>query len=213
VHDWNRDAIDELERATMGARSRFFEREYQLGSAEWDIEAPQPGLIAVEAEGEIRGSVLDVGCGTGDNAIYLAQRGYAVTAVDASCTAIAIAMERARTRRADVDFQRTNALMLPQLGRTFDTAIDFGLLHELRGWEIARYVQNLAAVVRPGGRLIVQCFSDRDEAPEPERQRFSEMDLRMAFRCGWAVAWIRAADYEVRARKAHATWLAMLRRS
>ena len=67
----------------------------------WDIRQAQPWLMELEALGAISGEVLDAGCGLGDNAIYLACRGYTVTGNDSSPTAI----EQARARAADADVQ------------------------------------------------------------------------------------------------------------
>lgn len=61
----------------------------------WDIRQPQPRLMELEALGAIGEEVLDAGCGLGDNAIYLARKGYAVTGLDSSPTAIAKARARA----------------------------------------------------------------------------------------------------------------------
>ncbi|MFD4670594.1 class I SAM-dependent methyltransferase [Lentzea sp. NPDC058450] len=60
----------------------------------WDIGAPQPIVVAWEAAGRFRGHVLDAGCGTGDNALFLASQGHQVTGVDIAPTAIEIARGR-----------------------------------------------------------------------------------------------------------------------
>ncbi|MDX8047903.1 class I SAM-dependent methyltransferase [Lentzea sp. BCCO 10_0798] len=60
----------------------------------WDIGAPQPVVVAWEAAGRFRGHVLDAGCGTGDNALFLASQGHQVTGVDIAPTAIEIARSR-----------------------------------------------------------------------------------------------------------------------
>ena len=62
----------------------------------WDIRQAQPRLMELEALGGISGEVLDIGCGLGDNAIFLASRGHSVTGLDGSPTAI----EQARSRAA-----------------------------------------------------------------------------------------------------------------
>ncbi|HZP89453.1 MAG TPA: hypothetical protein VFC04_00470, partial [Actinomycetota bacterium] len=53
----------------------FFETAYG-GSPAWDIGRPQPAVVRLEEAGEITGSVIDLGCGTGENALFLASRGH-----------------------------------------------------------------------------------------------------------------------------------------
>lgn len=88
----------------------------------WDIGAPQPGVVAWEAAGRFRGHVLDAGCGTGDNALFLASRGYSVTAVDIAPTAI----ETARTRGEGVEWVVGDAAAFN--GR-FETVLASALFH------------------------------------------------------------------------------------
>src|SRR3954469_20585093 len=97
-----------------------FETEYQ-GMAPWDISAPQPAFVSLEEVGLIRGSVLDVGCGTGENALYLASRGHEVWGLDFVPVAIERATGKAQERGLSVHFQVGDALKLDQLGRTCDT--------------------------------------------------------------------------------------------
>jgi SAM-dependent methyltransferase len=88
----------------------------------WDIGAPQPVVVAWERAGRFRGHVLDAGCGTGDNAFFLAERGFRVTAVDIAPTAI----ETARTRGDDVEWVVGDAAAFT--GR-FDTVLASALFH------------------------------------------------------------------------------------
>lgn len=75
-----------------------FEWSYQSGTPPWDIGRPQPAIVRLAERGAINGAVLDVGCGTGENALYLAGLGLEVTGVDAAPTAIASAREKAAAR-------------------------------------------------------------------------------------------------------------------
>jgi len=111
----------------------------------------QPAFVGLEATGMIRGSVLDAGCGTGENALYLASRGHEVWGLDFIPVAIEGAKAKAKERGLGVDFQVGDALKLDQLGRTFDTVIDCGLFHTFADEERPLYVSGLATVVRPGG--------------------------------------------------------------
>ncbi|MGW6934042.1 class I SAM-dependent methyltransferase [Lentzea sp. NPDC054927] len=92
----------------------------------WDIGAPQPVVVEWERAGRFRGHVLDAGCGTGDNAIFLASRGLRVTAVDIAPTAI----ETARTRGDDVEWVVGDSAAFT--GR-FDTVLASALIHCVPG--------------------------------------------------------------------------------
>ena len=160
-----------------------FESAYQE-TAPWDIPGPQPAFVGLEEAGLIRGSVLDAGCGTGENALYLASRGHEVWGLD--FIPVAIEGAKAKERGLGVDFQVGDALKLDQLGRTFDTVIDCGLFHTFADEERPLYVSGLATVVRPGGSVHILCFSDQ-EPPGQGPRRVTQQEIRDAFRDGWQV--------------------------
>ena len=150
----------------MPDRSRHFEAAYQAGGVPWDIGGPQPEVVALAAEGEFVGDVLDVGCGSGENALYLASLGRRVLGVDAAPTAIARAREKAAARDLPAAFLVADALDLGKLRRRFETALDCGLFHTLDPEERRPYAQSLCEVLSPGGTLQLLCFSD-EEPPGP----------------------------------------------
>jgi 2-polyprenyl-3-methyl-5-hydroxy-6-metoxy-1,4-benzoquinol methylase len=81
-----------------------FESAYQE-TASWDIPVPQPAFVGLEESGEIRGSVLDAGCGTGENALFLASRGHELWGLDFVSVAIERASAKAKERGLSVKFQ------------------------------------------------------------------------------------------------------------
>jgi cyclopropane fatty-acyl-phospholipid synthase-like methyltransferase len=170
-----------------------FESIYQ-GQAPWDIPSPQPAIVGLEEAGAIRGAVLDAGCGTGENALYLAARGHEAWGIDYVPVAVERAAAKARERGLDVHFREANALELGSLGRQFDTVIDCGLFHTFGDEERPAYVAGLAQVVRPGGRVHILCFSDREPPGEGPR-RVTQQEIRDAFRDGWQVEAIRESSF------------------
>ena len=142
----------------------FFESVYH-GEPPWDIGHPQKEYIQLEQAGEIVGSVLDVGCGTGENALYLAAQGHEVWGIDFVPTAIQKAQEKAAQRHLAATFLVLNVLELRTLGRTFDTVIDSGLFHSLSDEERPLFVDNLATVIRRGGTYFMLCFSELTPVP------------------------------------------------
>lgn len=134
----------------------------------WEIGGPQPSLVPVLADGVRGPKVLDVGCGTGDLAIALARRGYDVTAVDISPTAIALARAKAAREGVTVHFDVQDAtnLSLPQA--PFDTLFDCGLLHNLHrqaGSAADDYLAQLPGLVAAGGIAVVLAISQTGDQP------------------------------------------------
>lgn len=125
----------------------------------WDVGQAQPRLMELEALGAIRGEVLDAGCGLGDNAIYLARRGYSVTGVDASPSAIEQARARAGAAGLPVRFDVADATELAGYGDQFDTVIDSALYHCLEIDGRRAYAAALHRATRPGARWFLYCFS------------------------------------------------------
>lgn len=130
---------------------------YREGTPPWETGRPAAELVRLVEQGKIsRGTALDIGCGTGANAVYLAQQGFEVTAVDISPTAI----ERARTRAAlagvnihfvvDDVFQFIRSCPAP-----FDFLLDAGFYHYIRSHAINAYLDFLWRASRPGSYCLV----------------------------------------------------------
>jgi SAM-dependent methyltransferase len=200
--------------------TRAFDIAYE-GTPTWDIGHPQGVVVRLQAAGLIQGDVLDVGCGTGEHALFRAGQGHRVVGIDSARRAV----ERARAKaaaapgsaaapRPSVRFLVHDALDLESLGDAFDTALDVGLFHVLQPEDRRRYARSLASVVRPDGRALVVAWSSRNPfgyGPE----RISRRMLRSSFLAadGWRVVGIEPEVLESRlpSGRVHA-WCAELRR-
>jgi cyclopropane fatty-acyl-phospholipid synthase-like methyltransferase len=176
----------------------FFDSAYQ-GTPPWDIGRPQKEFVELVRRGEITGSVLDIGCGTGEHALFFAGEGHEVCGIDSAPLAIRKAREKAAGRGLRVNFLVLNALDLSSLNRKFDTATDSGLFHTLSDEDRPLFVESLAAVLSPGGRYFMLCFSELEPAGYGPR-RITQDEIREAFRDGWTINYIRPATFESRTR-------------
>jgi cyclopropane fatty-acyl-phospholipid synthase-like methyltransferase len=171
-----------------------FENLY-AGKAPWDIGKPQPAFVA--AASKVTGSLLDAGCGTGENALYFAARDHEVTGIDYLPGPIELAKKKASERGIAASFLVLNALHLDSLPRQFDTVTDCGLFHVFSDEDRKHYIAGLATVLKPGGRLLLECFSDAEPGDEGPR-RISQSDLTTAFAGGWTIESIEPTRFEIR---------------
>ena len=179
----------------------------------WEIGGPQPVFVALADSGVIRGRVLDAGCGTGENALMLAARGFDVTGLDAAPTAIGLAEAKAGERGLTARFVVWNALDLQSFGDQFDTVIDSAMFHVFDNDRRARYVEGLATVLRRGGRYFMCCFSDR-QAGQWGPRRITQEEIRVTFADGWNIESIEAAQLGIGVDTGVAqAWLATITRS
>jgi SAM-dependent methyltransferase len=193
---------------------RPWDASYHDGPAPWDIGHPQPAVVRLASEGAFAGTVLDAGCGTGENALHIASLGLSVLGFDVAETALATARQKARDRAIEVEFVAADAFHLENLGRTFQTVLDCGLFHTFDSEERPRYVASLASVTEHDGTMFVLCF--RDEGPDTGPHPISQEELRTAFNAadGWNVIDIARERVQTRFHDDNGApaWLATIKR-
>ncbi len=181
------------------------------GTPPWDIGRPQKEIMRLAEAGEIQGIVLDVGCGTGENVLYLAGLGYEAWGIDRAATAIEKAKAKAAQRGLKANFLVADALDLQRLGRTFDTVIDTGLFHVFSDEERPLFADSLATVLRPGGTYYMLCFSEREPGSWGPR-RVTQAEIRATFSQGWRINAIRQATFEINQPGEARAWLSSITR-
>ncbi len=162
--------------------------------APWNIGKPQWPFVAVADR--VTSPVLDAGCGTGEHALFFAAQGHRVTGIDFVEVAIRRARGKAAARGLSARFLVKDATTLGDWGERFASVIDCGLFHVFSDGDQRRYVQGLAQVLQPGGRLFLLCFSDAEPGTEGPR-RVSRKELHDAFADGWEVETVQPCQIEV----------------
>lgn len=136
---------------------------YRAGETPWDTGIPEPELIRAVEEGRLPGATaLELGCGTGTNAIEMARRGYRVTAIDLIDLPVRRARAKAKRAGVTVDF-RVGDLTRVDLDGPYDVLYDLGLYHGIRLRDLAGFLSTLERVTRKGTRWL--CIAGNAKEP------------------------------------------------
>ncbi|OBF94203.1 methyltransferase type 12 [Mycobacterium sp. 852014-52450_SCH5900713] len=149
----------------MASKQTLFRIFYRIGFTPWDghpLAQSVRNLVEGTADTPAlpRGSALEVGCGTGDCSIYLAQHGWKVTAVDFVAKPLERARAKAGAAGAAVDFVQADVTQLSRtgVGSNFELIVDNGCLHNMSDDDREAYVREISAVAGPDARLLIVAF-------------------------------------------------------
>ena len=125
-------------------------------------------LIEVINKGKIKPcSALDLGCGTGEESIFLAKKGFKVTGIDISKTAIKYAKDNTKKAKVKVDFMVADATDLSFLkDRKFDFVLDWDNLHGIPKTKRKKYISEIVKHTRKESKLLLRCFSKHEMKKE-----------------------------------------------
>lgn len=160
---------------------------YRVGFTPWD-QGHVPAELSALIEGPTAlppGRALDVGCGTGTQAVYLAEHGWQVTAVDAVQRALERARRRAKERGVEVRLIAGDVASLPALGLDdgFDLVFDRGCFHDLSAVARDGYAHGVSELALPGAILLLLAFAHRERGIGPSGA--SEDEIRRRFEESW----------------------------
>lgn len=144
----------------LPATAEFWEKPYESGSYldHWDYRFPSQELVTFVASGLLpeNARCLDVGCGAGREAVFLAQCGFCVTAIDLSSRAIEIATERGVQEGVRINWLQCSAFDTQLPDEHFDFINDRGCFHLIHKDERDAYVTEMARLLKPGGRMLIR---------------------------------------------------------
>jgi SAM-dependent methyltransferase len=198
----------------MADEARWEDR-YRTGDVPWDTGRPSSELQRVMAEDGIEpGRAVELGCGTGTNAIWLAQQGFDVTGVDLSELAIERAQAKAASASVRVTFLQADVLALPDLGLPFKFFFDRGCYHAVRRHDVAAYLRSLERITRPGTLGLVLAGNAR-EPHDPGPPVVDEPTLRAELGSIFEVVRLREFYFDQTATDAvrPLAWSCLLRRA
>jgi SAM-dependent methyltransferase len=160
---------------------------YRVGFTPWDQDHV-PAELAGLVEGPTAlapGCALDVGCGTGTQAVYLADHGWRVTGVDAVERALSRARDRARRSGVEVSWVAGDVTRLSTLGldERFDLLFDRGCFHDLSDAAREGYVSGVSERAAPDATLLLLAFARRERGIGPSGA--SEQEIRRRFGADW----------------------------
>lgn len=180
----------------------FWEIAYK-GAPPWDIEAPQPRIIKLAKNNEIpKNRILDVGCGLGDNSIFLAKKGFSVTCMDIVHRAIDKGKMRANKQKVKIDFLVGDVLKLDQYfdQNYFNAIIDSGLFHILSDNQRPIFAKQIKSVLAVGGKYFMLCFSDKEKGKIGPRS-ISKKEIKETFSTMLRIDYIKDAFFATKWNK------------
>jgi methyl halide transferase len=196
----------------MPDHHRDWEQSYQSGDLPWDSGHPSSELQRVlGAERIATGLALELGCGTGTNAIWLAQQGFDVTAVDISPTAIGRAKEKASAAGVALRFVVADVAQAPDLGGPFQFLFDRGCYHCVRDVNLSGYLQTVEKNL--GSEALGLILTGNDHEPRTGPPEVSEEQIRSELGRVFTILRLREFRFDlVGDQPAHLAWSCLVKR-
>lgn len=171
---------------------------YRAGQPPWETGSPSSELERVIAEQEIAPCrVVDLGCGSGINAVWLAQRGFDVTGIDVSTLAIQQARSRAAEVGVTIRFEQDDLLAPRGQYEPFPFFFDRGCYHAVRRVDAAAYVRTLQRLTQPNALgLVLAGNSGSTHQPGQGPPVVSEEELRSELGAAFEIVHLREFEFD-----------------
>jgi SAM-dependent methyltransferase len=210
--------VDLRDNRGMALQRAFYGISYRFGPPPWDTGVTPPELVEV-VEGPSAlppGRALDLGCGTGTNALYLARHGWKATGVDFVPSAVARARQRAHEDGLDAGFVAEDVTRLADFGIAgpFGLVLDIGCFHGIPEALRSAYGDQVARVTEPGATLLMFAFG------QPARRwpplgflGATEIDLVTHLGTAFELVEVRRGEESHPGQQRRPSWYRMIRRS
>lgn len=183
----------------MNRQKKFIDK-YAAGDIPWDSPEPPPEIIELAAELPA-GKALDLGCGYGRTAIFLAARGWQVDAVDYIPRAITEARQRAEKARfaGQINFFQADVTSLAFLSAGYDLAVDIGCCHRMPEAELRAFHSQIKRLLKPGALFLL--FAHLNDPARGHYEWLDEDILHGFFQDGFHIEKVIYGTTQVRDRE------------
>jgi SAM-dependent methyltransferase len=193
---------------------KMFKEMYEAGYTPWELHRPDCNLIEIVRDhGIARGAALDIGCGTGNNTIWLAQQGFAVTGCDVTEIAINRAIAKAAAAKVACTFLRLDFLKDEVPGGPFSFLFDRGCFHSFDSAEDRRHFAEKSASLLQKDGLWLSLVGNRDEIRDtsgpPQR---SALDIISAVEPCFEIQLLVANHFDTNRESAHRNWVCLMKK-
>jgi SAM-dependent methyltransferase len=192
---------------------RNWNENYETADAPWDTGAPDPYLVELVETGRVPpGRTLEVGCGTGTNALWLAARCFEVVGVDVASRAIELARAKAAGAPGRFEFRPLDFLADPVAGGPFSFVFDRGCFHVFdEPADRARFAARVAALLAAKGLWVSMIGSTEGGARDTGPPRRTARDIADAIEPALEIVELRAIEFDTRLPSAPRAWLCLSR--
>ena len=191
-----------------------FQKRYASGDTPWDIGKPDVNLTQTVTTVALEPcKALDIGCGTGDNSIWLAQKNFQVTGIDASETAVQKAREKALQAKIKCTFMVMDFLTGKITGAPFGFAFDRGCFHSFHSdEERQKFAENVAAHLENGGLWLSLVGSADEPRPGPGPPRRTARDIVNAVEPSFEILSLVAGHFGSNRPDPPGCWVCLMRK-
>jgi SAM-dependent methyltransferase len=177
---------------------------YASGQLPWDTGEPEPLLVEFITSGRVRATrTLEIGAGTGTNALWLAERGFDVLGIEVAALAVERATAKLKGRDLRCRFATLDFLRAAPPGGPFDFVFDRGCFHVFdESEERARFAAQVAAALVPGGLWLSLIGSTEGAPQEVGPPRRSAREVILAIDPALEIVELRGAEFRSHGAKA-----------
>lgn len=204
--------MNEIKRPTEGYTKDDWQHHYETDDLRWDLEGVSPPFARLWENNELLpGKAIIPGCGRGHEVLYLAERGFEVTAVDFAEGAVALLTQNLRDRglEAEVLFQDFFELS-SDYDQRFDLMLEQTFFCAITPSLRLRYVDTAARLLKSGGLLVGLFYETNEEGGPPFNTTYE--DVQSHFSRRFTVERLEKAAHSIERRK-DKEWLAFLRKT